>query len=71
MQTSPAVGASGTAVTDLRPGGSAQFLDPAGGAHTVAVVSDAGYIARGTPIIVREAAGNRITVHPAADTREV
>ena len=58
----PAVGARGTALTDLRPGGRAEFRDAAGGAHVIAVVSDSGFIARGSPIAVREAAGNRVVV---------
>ena len=51
----PAVGSRGKAVTELKPGGSAEFLDAAGGSHIVAVVSDAGFVDRGTPLIVREA----------------
>ena len=60
-----AVGSSGIALTDLKPGGSVQFKDAAGGTHVVAVISDKGYVARGTAVVVREAAGNRIVVRPA------
>ena len=61
----PGVGTRGVAVTDLRPGGSAEFLDLAGGRKGLAVVSDSGYVVAGTPIIVREARGNRVVVRPA------
>ena len=65
MSLGPAVGSRGKAVTELKPGGSAEFIDAAGGSHIVAVVSDAGFVTRGTPLIVREAAGNRVVVRPA------
>ena len=61
----PAVGARGTALTDLLPGGRAEFRDAAGGAHVVAVVSDSGFVPRGAPITVREAAGSRVIVRRA------
>jgi membrane-bound serine protease (ClpP class) len=65
LSLGPAKGSRGKAVTDLKPGGSAEFLDAAGGSHIVAVVSDAGFITRGTPLVVREAAGNRVVVRPS------
>jgi membrane-bound serine protease (ClpP class) len=65
MSVGPAIGSKGKAVTDLKPGGSAEFVDAAGGSHIVAVVSDTGFITRGTPLVVREAAGNRVVVRPA------
>jgi len=65
MDLGPAVGSHGKAVTDLKPGGSAEFVDAAGGSHVVAVVSDAGFVTRGTALVVREAAGNRVVVRPA------
>src|SRR6267142_1327299 len=65
MSVGPAVGSRGKAATDLKPGGSAEFVDAAGGSHIVAVVSDAGFVTRGTALVVREAAGNRIVVRPA------
>ena len=62
----PGVGTAGVAVTDLRPGGSAEFADLATGDNrTVAVLSEAGYVTAGTRLVVREARGNRITVRPA------
>jgi membrane-bound serine protease (ClpP class) len=61
----PAKGSRGKAVTDLKPGGSAEFVDAAGGSHIVAVVSDAGFVTSGTSLVVREAAGNRVVVRPA------
>jgi len=65
LSVGPAVGSRCKAVTDLRPGGSAEFIDSAGGSHIVAVVSDAGFVTLGTPLVVREAAGNRVVVRPA------
>jgi membrane-bound serine protease (ClpP class) len=64
MSEAPAVGSRGKAVTDLRPSGNAEFLDAAGGSHIVAVVSDSGFVSRGSPLIVREATGNRVVVRP-------
>jgi len=66
LDENPAVGATGVAVTDLRPGGSAQFRDAAGGTHVISVVSDSGFIPRGTTLMVREVAGNRVVVRAAA-----
>ncbi len=63
----PGVGTTGVATTDLRPGGSAEFLDHATGDNrTVAVVSEAGYVTAGATLVVREAKGNRIVVRPVA-----
>jgi membrane-bound serine protease (ClpP class) len=61
-ETGPAVGAAGVAVTDLRPGGSAQFKDRAGNVHVVSVVSDAGYVDSGEAIIVKSLQGPTIIV---------
>lgn len=62
-QEFPPVGARGRAVTDLRPGGTAAFDDPASGDRRhVDVVGESGYVAAGTPIVVREVHGNRIVV---------
>jgi membrane-bound serine protease (ClpP class) len=59
----PGVGTEGKAVTDLRPGGSAEFLDlSAGDARTIAVISESGYVPAGSKLIVRESKGNRIVV---------
>lgn len=61
----PGVGTAGTAVTDLRPGGSAEFLDLSlGDCRPVAVVSETGYVPAGSKLIVRESRGNRIVVRP-------
>lgn len=59
----PAVGARGKAVTDLRPGGSAAFHDPAlGDARITDVVSDSGFVRAGAELVVREVEGNRVVV---------
>jgi membrane-bound serine protease (ClpP class) len=59
----PSVGATGRAVTDLRPGGKAAFLDPALGDERITqVVSESGFVTEGSPLIVREVAGNRVVV---------
>lgn len=63
-ELAPGVGAYGTAVTDLRPGGSAEFRDAAGGSHIVSVVSDSGFVSRGAELVVREVSGNRVVVRP-------
>jgi membrane-bound serine protease (ClpP class) len=60
-----AVGAVGRAVADLRPGGTAEFLDSAGAVHIVSVISDSGFVAAGTGVVVREVHGNRIVVRAA------
>jgi membrane-bound serine protease (ClpP class) len=59
----PGVGTSGVATTDLRPGGSAEFLDLSlGDSRPVAVISETGYVAAGSKLVVRESRGNRIVV---------
>ena len=61
----PGVGTSGIAVTDLRPGGSAEFLDlSVGDNRPIAVISETGYVAAGSKLVVRESRGNRIVVRP-------
>jgi len=61
----PGVGTSGIAVTDLRPGGSAEFLDlSVGDNRPVAVISETGYVTAGSKLVVRESKGNRIVVRP-------
>jgi membrane-bound serine protease (ClpP class) len=67
-EQSPAVGAIGLAMTDLCPGGLAQFRDPAGGTHVVSVVSDSGFVPRGAPLTVYHVEGNRIVVRPTQDS---
>jgi membrane-bound serine protease (ClpP class) len=61
--TWPFVGTVGRAVTDLRPGGSAQFA-AGDDVRITAVVSEAGYVTEGTRVEVREVAGNRVVVRP-------
>jgi membrane-bound serine protease (ClpP class) len=62
----PAVGAAGRALSELKPGGNAAFVDPATGQPRVTpVISDAGYLPAGAEIVVREVADNRILVRPA------
>jgi membrane-bound serine protease (ClpP class) len=66
----PGVGAAGEAVTDLRPGGTARFMDAAGQSHLVSVVSDSGFALKGASLVVREVAGNRIVVRAAPHRQE-
>ena len=66
----PAIGATAKAITDLKPGGTAEFRDSAGNVHSVAVVSDSGYVPRGASLVVREIGGNRIVVRALTDTKE-
>lgn len=56
------VGRLGTAVTDLRPAGLASF-----GNGAVDVVSEGGYIDRGSSVVVVAVQGSRVIVRPAAD----
>jgi len=59
----PAVGTIGRAMSDLRPGGTAKFMDNAVGADRIAnVVSDSGFVSAGASIVVREVSGNRVLV---------
>jgi membrane-bound serine protease (ClpP class) len=54
----PPVGTVGVAVTDLHPGGSAEFPDPAQGENRIAdVISESGYVSKGSAIAVRELRG--------------
>ncbi|CAN5325588.1 nodulation protein NfeD [soil metagenome] len=55
------VGIEGVAITDLRPAGTATFGD-----ERVDVVSDAGWVAAGTPVRVLRAEGYRHVVRPVA-----
>ena len=45
------------------PGGSAEF-PYADDRRTTAVISDSGYVAAGTKLLVREVQGNRVVVRP-------
>ena len=66
VESGPAVGDMGVAVSDLRPGGSVKFMTesyPDG--RVAAVVSDSGYVPTGAKVIVYEVAGNRVVVRVA------
>jgi membrane-bound serine protease (ClpP class) len=59
----PTVGALGRAVTPLRPGGSAEFPNAAGSDVKIfSVVSESGFLAEGSPVVVREVGGGRVVV---------
>ncbi len=59
-------GDEGQTLTDLRPGGTAQFQDPAlGGKRNVDVICDSGFIAAGTKVIVHELQGSTVVVRRA------
>jgi membrane-bound serine protease (ClpP class) len=59
----PAVGTIGTAITDLRPAGSAEFHDDTvNDVRVTDVVSDGAFIRAGTRVTVRESTGNRVLV---------
>ena len=67
----PIVGSIGRARSELKPGGNAIFLDPlSGDSHIAHVISDAGYIAANTQIVVREVADNRIVVRAIVPTED-
>jgi membrane-bound serine protease (ClpP class) len=64
----PLPGMIGTAVSDLRPGGTAKFAISDADADDTAnadVVSDRGFIPAGTALAVVEVQGNRVVVRPA------
>jgi len=63
--TWPFVGTVGRAVSDLRPGGSADF-PYADDRRATQVVSDSGFVAAGTKVAVREVHGNRVVVRAIA-----
>lgn len=60
----PVPGAKGVAITDLCPGGSAEFHDLAGAVHVVSVISDAGFVSKNTPIVVCEVIGPSVHILP-------
>ncbi len=64
----PAIGARGVAVTELKPGGTVQFQDSAGAVHAVSVVSESGYVARGSGVVVRKIDGPTILVRQQRDS---
>jgi membrane-bound serine protease (ClpP class) len=59
----PFVGTVGRAVSELKPGGSAEF-PYADDRRITAVVSDSGFVTAGTRVVVREVQGNRVVVRP-------
>jgi membrane-bound serine protease (ClpP class) len=62
----PTRGARGKAVTDLRPGGSAEFYDEAlGDSRIIDVYSDSGFIRAGSDVIVRRVQGAMVLVKSA------
>jgi membrane-bound serine protease (ClpP class) len=59
----PVVGAGGRAVSDLRPGGLAEFADgPAGDRRVVSAVAESGFIPAGSQLVVRESRGSYVIV---------
>jgi membrane-bound serine protease (ClpP class) len=61
----PIVGALGEALNDLKPGGSATFYDSAiADVRVFSVISGAGYIPRGSKVVVLDNRDNRIIVRP-------
>ena len=64
----PTVGMVGTAVSDLRPGGTARFAvtDVADDTANADVISDRGFVHAGTRLAVVEVGGNRTVVRPVA-----
>lgn len=64
----PPKGMIGTVVTDLRPGGLAEFADETTNeTRTIDVVCDGGYVTRGARVVVRDVSAARIVVRPLKD----
>jgi membrane-bound serine protease (ClpP class) len=62
-RTWPMIGSAGRAVTELKPGGSAEFYDDMlADVRVISVVSDSGFVNPGSDVVVREVAGNRVVV---------
>lgn len=62
----PSLGAVGRAITDLRPGGSAEFYDPTtGDTRLVDVVSESGFAPAHSKVLVRELRGGYVLVRVA------
>jgi membrane-bound serine protease (ClpP class) len=62
----PLVGTIGKAVTELKPGGSAEFMDNTiNDTRVVSVVSDSGYLPPGSDVVVTESRGSFIVVRKA------
>jgi len=58
----PGVGTEGTALSDLRPAGKAQFADLIGQTRTIPVTSETGYVPAGTKLVVQQSDGGRLVV---------
>ncbi len=59
----PPLGAVGTAVTDLRPSGTAEFADESiADTRTTEVVSDSGFVRAGARVVVHDLKGPRVVV---------
>ncbi len=58
----PGVGTEGTALSDLRPAGSAQFADLIGEIRTIPVTCETGYLPAGSKLVVRQSDGGRLVV---------
>jgi hypothetical protein len=62
----PQIGLIGRTVSELKPGGNAAYADAlTNQTRIVPVISDVGYIASGTEVIVRTVANNSVIVRPA------
>jgi membrane-bound serine protease (ClpP class) len=65
----PGVGTVGRAISELKPGGSAEFVDlSVGDSRIIAVISESGYVPQGSNVVVRESRGNRVIVRAAPTT---
>ena len=62
----PFLGTKGRAVTDLRPGGIAEF-PYADTTRKASVVSTGGYVPAGHELVVEEASGSRVAVRALGD----
>jgi len=63
----PPLGAIGRALSELRPGGSAEFFDPAtADTRITSVISESGYISPGIEIVVRKVDGPSVIVRKRA-----
>jgi membrane-bound ClpP family serine protease len=59
----PTVGAVGLAITELKPGGTAEFFDQStADRRPASVVSESGFVPPGSKVVVREVHGNRVVV---------
>ena len=67
VETGPAVGDVGVAVTELKPGGSVKFTtDSYPDGRIAGVISESGFATPGTRVVVTEVAGNRVVVRTQA-----